>query len=185
MLTPIDKDACRAAYRSVPSVRMGRGATYAAFEEGWRHALIAKSVPVGVREYDGPTQKQIAAGADALKDIDPSLSLIERRETAEAVLAAAVREVPSDPAKTIVIDENSTLKNTHLGNRPSPSAGEGDVSSCCHCRMLVDSSGDGTSFYRCYECGQATSPLPVREPTPNDLQGTPNLGSSGVDGQED
>jgi hypothetical protein len=32
----IDKDACRAAYRSVPTVRMGKGRTYAAFEEGWR-----------------------------------------------------------------------------------------------------------------------------------------------------
>ncbi len=36
----VDKDACRAAYRSVPRVRMGAGATYAGFEEGWRHGRL-------------------------------------------------------------------------------------------------------------------------------------------------
>ncbi len=37
----LDKDAIRAAYRSVPTVRVGAGRTYAAFEEGYRHGLIA------------------------------------------------------------------------------------------------------------------------------------------------
>lgn len=35
-MTRAEQDRCRAAYRSVPQVRMGRGATYAGFEEGWR-----------------------------------------------------------------------------------------------------------------------------------------------------
>lgn len=37
-LTPEEREAVRAAYRGVPRVRMGRGSTFACFEEGWRAA---------------------------------------------------------------------------------------------------------------------------------------------------
>lgn len=45
----LDKDAVRAVYRSIPTVRMGKGATYACFEEGWRAALATCEEPTEVQ----------------------------------------------------------------------------------------------------------------------------------------